>query len=129
MVKLLAPVLPHLAEEWWHELGNQSFVSVETWPEFDESKIDKNVLELEKNFQKLIEDISQVLKLAGKKEKAYFYFVSDKEIEYFEECLKYLKKKFGFKKIFVYKASDEKRYDPQNKAEKAKYGKPGIYLE
>jgi len=129
MVKLLAPVLPHLAEEWWHELGNQSFVSVEAWPEFDESKIDKNVLELEKNFQKLIEDISQVLKLAGKKEKAYFYFVSDKEIEYFEECLKYLKKKFGFKKIFVYKASDEKRYDPQNKAEKAKYGKPGIYLE
>jgi leucyl-tRNA synthetase len=129
MVKLLAPVLPHLAEEWWYELGNRSFVSLETWPEFDEGKIDKNILELEQNFVKLMEDISQVLKLAGKKEKAYFYFVSDKEIEYFEECLKYLKKKFDFKKIFVYKASDEKRYDPQNKAAKAKYGKPGIYLE
>ena len=129
MIKLLAPVLPHLAEEWWHQLGNQTFVSLEAWPEFDESKIDKNVLELEQNFQKLVEDISQVLKLAGQKEKAYFYFVSDKEIEYFEECLKYLKKKFGFKKIFVFKSSDEKRYDPQNKATKAKYGKPGIYLE
>jgi leucyl-tRNA synthetase len=129
MVKLLAPVLPHIAEEFWHQLGNQTFVSLETWPEFEESKIDKNVLELEQNFKKLVEDVSQVLKLAGQKENAYFYFVTEKEIEYFEECLKYLKKKFGFKKIFVYKASDEKRYDPQNKAAKAKYGKPGIYLE
>jgi leucyl-tRNA synthetase len=129
MVKLLAPVLPHIAEEFWHQLGNQTFVSLEAWPEFEESKIDKNVLELEQNFKKLVEDVSQVLKLAGQKENAYFYFVTEKEIEYFEECLKYLKKKFGFKKIFVYKASDEKRYDPQNKAAKAKYGKPGIYLE
>jgi leucyl-tRNA synthetase len=129
MVKLLAPILPHLAEEWWHQLGNQTFVSLEAWPEFEESKIDKDILELEQNFKKLVEDVSHVLKLAGQKEKAYFYFVSDKEIEYFEESLKYLKKKFGFKKIFVFKACDEKRYDPQNKAAKAKYGKPGIYLE
>jgi hypothetical protein len=40
-----------------------------------------------------------------------------------------LKKKFKFKKVFVFKTSDEKKYDPQNKAAKAKYGKPGIYLE
>jgi leucyl-tRNA synthetase len=129
MIKLLAPILPHLAEEWWHELGSQSFVCVEKWPKFEESKIEKSVLELEKNFKKLMEDISQVLKLAGEKEKAYFYFVTDKEIEYFKESLKYLKKKFNFKSIAVFKASDEKRYDPQNKAAKAKYGKPGIYLE
>jgi leucyl-tRNA synthetase len=129
MVKLLAPFLPHLAEEWWHQLGNQSFVCTERWPEFEESKVDKNVLELEQNFEKLIEDISQVLKLAGEKKKAYFYFASEKELEYFKECVNYLKKKFGFKKIVAYKAFDEKRYDPQNKASKAKYGKPGIYLE
>ncbi|MEM5878922.1 MAG: leucine--tRNA ligase [Candidatus Aenigmatarchaeota archaeon] len=129
MVKILAPVLPHVAEEWWHELGNNDFVCVAKWPEAEESKIDKNVLELEQNFKKLMEDVSQVLKLAGKKEKAYFYFVTDKELEYFEENVKFLKKKFGFKKIFAFKASDEKKYDPQNKAAKAKYGKPGIYLE
>ncbi|MFH8119533.1 MAG: leucine--tRNA ligase [Candidatus Aenigmatarchaeota archaeon] len=129
IVKLLAPVLPHLAEEWWHELGNYGFVCVAKWPEVEENKIDEHVLELEQNFKKLMEDVSQVKKLAGEKEKAYFYFVSDKELEYFEENLKYLKKKFGFKKVFAFKTSDEKRYDPANKAVKAKYGKPGIYLE
>lgn len=129
VVKLLAPVIPHIAEEWWHLLGKNSFVSLEKWPEFEEGKVDKNILELEKIFQKTLEDISEVLKLAGKKEKAYLYFVTDKEINYFKDFLKYLKKKYGFKKVVLFKVSDEKRYDPQNKASKAKYGKPGIYLE
>ncbi|MEM5836295.1 MAG: leucine--tRNA ligase [Candidatus Aenigmatarchaeota archaeon] len=129
MVKLLAPVLPHLTEEWWHELGNEGFICLAKWPEVIENKIDKSVIELEQIFQKLMEDISQVRKLAGEKEKAYFYFVTDKELEYFKENVKYLKEKFGFKKIFGFKVSDEKKYDPQNKSSKAKYGKPGIYLE
>ncbi|MEM7826009.1 MAG: leucine--tRNA ligase [Candidatus Aenigmatarchaeota archaeon] len=128
-VKLLSPIIPHIAEEWWSMLSKNSFVSKEKWPEFDESKIDKSVVELERIFQKVLEDLSEVMKLAGKKEKAYFYFVTDKEIEYFNEFLSYLKKKYGFKKVVLYKASDEKRYDPENKAARAKYGKPGIYLE
>ncbi|MEM5829430.1 MAG: leucine--tRNA ligase [Candidatus Aenigmatarchaeota archaeon] len=129
LIKLLAPVLPHIAEELWSLLGNSGFVCVAKWPEFDENKVDKTVVELEQNFKKLTEDISQVKKLAGEKEKAYFYFATEKEMEYFEELKRYLKKKFGFKKIFAFKAYDERRYDPQNKAAKAKYGKPGIYLE
>jgi leucyl-tRNA synthetase len=130
MIKLLTPLLPHLAEEWWHQLGNESFVCVENWPEVEENKIDKEALELEQNFRKILEDVSQVLKLAGEeKKKAYFYFVTDKELEFFRESIDYLKKKFKFKKVFVFKTSDEKKYDPQNKAAKAKYGKPGIYLE
>ncbi|MEM5766307.1 MAG: leucine--tRNA ligase [Candidatus Aenigmatarchaeota archaeon] len=129
LIKILNPVLPHITEEWWSLLGNNGFVCVEKWPEFDENKIDKNVIELEENFKRLMEDISQVKKLTDEKEKAYFYFVTEKELEYFKEFEKYLKKKFGFKKVFAFKTSDEKRYDPQNKAVKAKYGKPGIYLE
>ncbi len=45
LLKLVSPFCPHTAEELWHEIGNKSFVSIEKWPEFDESKID---LQLEK---------------------------------------------------------------------------------
>ena len=45
LLKLLSPFCPHTAEELWHKIGNKTFVSLEKWPEFDESKID---LQLEK---------------------------------------------------------------------------------
>ena len=67
--------------------------------------------------------------MAGKKKNAYLYFVTDKELKYFEESLDYLKKNFTFKKIELYKVSDKNKYDPEGKASRAKYGKPAIYLE
>ncbi len=37
--RLLCPFAPHLAEEIWHTvLGNDSFSSLASWPEYDESK-------------------------------------------------------------------------------------------
>ena len=125
----LSPTIPHICEELWHKLGNKSFISLEKWSEFDENNIDRNVLELENMFRKNLEDLTQVIKLTGKKNKACLYFVTDKELEYFEESLNYVKKQFGFKEILLFKTTDKKRYDPENKASKAKYGKPGIYLE
>jgi len=38
LVKLLAPMAPHLCEELWHELGHASTVFDEPWPSFDEAK-------------------------------------------------------------------------------------------
>lgn len=125
---IFSPFIPHACEELWHKLGNKSFVSLEKWPEADESKIDKNILELENAFRKTLEDLNQVVKLTEKRNKAYLYFVTEKELEYFKENLEYIKKQFGFKEIDLFLAKDPKRYDPQNKASKAKYGKPGIYL-
>jgi len=52
-----------------------------------------------------------------------------KELEYFKDNLEYVKQQFSFKKIIAFLNRDPKKYDPQNKAAKAKYGKPGIYLE
>lgn len=34
-VQLLAPLAPHLAEELWHTLGNESFVVKTIWPTYD----------------------------------------------------------------------------------------------
>lgn len=129
VIKMLAPVMPHVCEEFWKKMGNKSFVSVAEWPEYQEKLIKEDVIELEEILKKTIEDLNQVIKLVGKKKGACLYVATDKELDYFRESLEFLKKQFRFKKVFVFKASDPKRYDPQNKASKAKYGKPGIYLE
>ena len=35
LVHLIAPMMPHLAEECWHVLGGEGFVSERPWPVFD----------------------------------------------------------------------------------------------
>ena len=37
-IKLLSPFAPHLTEEIWAELGNEGFLSLAKWPEYDEAK-------------------------------------------------------------------------------------------
>ena len=126
---ILSPFTPHVCEEIWSKLGNKPFISLEKWPEADKSKIDKKVLELENTFRKTLEDLSHVIKLSKKEDKAYLYFVTEKELEYFKENLEFMKQQFKFSKIDLFLAKDQNKYDPENKASKAKYSKPGIYLE
>ncbi|TWT08487.1 leucine--tRNA ligase [Planococcus sp. CPCC 101016] len=38
-VKLLSPIAPHVAEELWEKLGHEGSVSYENWPQYDESKM------------------------------------------------------------------------------------------
>jgi leucyl-tRNA synthetase len=37
LVKLIAPMAPHLAEECWAELGGEGLVAMAGWPEFDQA--------------------------------------------------------------------------------------------
>lgn len=126
---LLSPFAPHLAEECWEKLGNKSFVSLAAWPKVEEKLIDKNIIELEEIFKKTLKDLAHVIKITGKKKVAYLYFATDKEFDYFKNMLNFIRRQFGFKKVSAFKASDPKRYDPENRAVNTKYGKPGIYLE
>jgi leucyl-tRNA synthetase len=43
---MLAPFAPHLAEELWHELGNQDSVHSQQWPNYDPKKIEAESIEL-----------------------------------------------------------------------------------
>jgi leucyl-tRNA synthetase len=36
-LKMIAPFAPHIAEELWHDLGNDSSIHLEAWPAYDES--------------------------------------------------------------------------------------------
>ncbi|MDR0888356.1 MAG: class I tRNA ligase family protein, partial [Coriobacteriales bacterium] len=47
LVLLVAPITPHFAEELWHgALGNQDSVHEHAWPEYDESQIAQDTVEL-----------------------------------------------------------------------------------
>ncbi len=45
-VKILAPFAPHIAEELWNKLGNESSVVKAEWPKPDESKIEDDAIKM-----------------------------------------------------------------------------------
>lgn len=45
-VVLLAPFIPHVAEELWIQLGHTESVFQETWPEYDEEKMKESEIEI-----------------------------------------------------------------------------------
>ena len=132
-IRLLSPVIPHVCEELWERLDEKGFVSLAEWPKPEEELINKEIMKLEETFRRTLEDIDHLIKLGRKKGKAYrklfIYPATGDELNYFTESLEYIKQQFGFEEVEVFLASDEKKYDPENKAEKSKEGRPGIYLE
>ena len=129
-VKLIAPFCPHIAEELWEKLGGKGFVSLAEWPLCDESKINMKLEESEKNIEKSVDDILNVLKIvkekSGKEAGDVYLYVVPKELNEYNS--KELGKRIG-KEVKVFAVNDKKKYDPQGKAGKAKPGKPGIFVE
>src|SRR3989338_7219443 len=61
---LIAPFAPHLAEEVWEKLGNKKMVSFESWPEYDQSRIDSNAEFAEELAHVILSDIERIRELA-----------------------------------------------------------------
>ena len=49
---MISPIMPHVAEEFWHELGRTTYVVREQWPLYDASMINAN----EEGIEELIDD-------------------------------------------------------------------------
>lgn len=124
-LKLLSPFCPHVAEELWAKLGNKNFISLSDWPVVDEKKIDKKYELQESAIDSLVGDINNLMKLFEDKKKVFVYVLPNEKDLYDSEEIS---KKTG-KKVEVFAVNDSKKYDPENKSKKAKFGKPGIYLE
>ena len=125
-VKCLAPFTPFMCEELWQEIGKKGFISLAEWPKADR-EVDEEVLQLEEFVKKLYEDVKEVVKLTGKNESLYVYVASPKELEHYQTAEEFLKE-LGFKKVEIVLAS-KATHDPEGKAKRAKFGKPGIYVE
>ena len=68
-VPLIAPFIPHAAEEMWQQLGTKhyvkdaAFVSIAPMPTGDQGKVDEGLEEAESYIVKVREDVSSILKL------------------------------------------------------------------
>ena len=131
LLKLVSPFAPHTAEELWSKLKNKSFISIEKWPVIDEKKINLKLEEQEKNTEKLIYDINNIVKIFKEKSKevskAFLYVIPNEKSNYLEN-LELIKKKTNLE-INIFAVNDKNKYDPENKAQKSKPNKPAIYLE
>jgi len=63
-LKLMHPFCPHITEELWEKMGNNGFLSLEKWPEADESKIDEDAELGEELIKSIIDDIEEIKKIA-----------------------------------------------------------------
>lgn len=99
-VRMVAPYVPHFAEEMWRELGNSSFVSIESWPDVEEDKIDPR-LELTLEYQlKILEDIKSILNIYKGVPNSIRILVSDtSQFEELKSVLKMLSEGKSLKQI------------------------------
>ncbi len=82
-VKLIQPLIPHIAEELWHRMGNETFVSLEPWPEADKSLINEEVDVAINLVDRVISDIQEILRVTNIKPKTVHLYVGP-PIEYYE---------------------------------------------
>ncbi len=64
---MLQPIAPHFAEELWHMLGNETFVSTEKWPQSKNDLVNEKVEQMENTIDSTIDDAKQVIALMQKK--------------------------------------------------------------
>ncbi len=60
---MLSQFAPHICEEIWSKIGKKGFISLASWPAYDESKIDERASYLEEVMERTLSDINSVLDL------------------------------------------------------------------
>ncbi len=127
---MISPIMPHLAEELWHKIGRASLIVGESWPKVDESKINDKLDEQEKEMDKAVSDIMNIINLvkdkSGTEPEKVFLYVLAQELDRYSSSV--LEKRIG-KPIKIFAVNDKSKYDPQGKSSKVKPGRPGIYVE
>jgi leucyl-tRNA synthetase len=70
LIIMISPVMPHIADEFWHMLGRETFAAQERWPSCDDSMINPEEEYLEQMIDSTISDARQVMELASKDKRA-----------------------------------------------------------
>jgi leucyl-tRNA synthetase/predicted alpha/beta hydrolase family esterase len=108
--------------------SRESFVSVEGWPAVNEKAISKEIEQQEVISEKTIEDVRRIIKIVNVAPKKIYLYAIPKELDLYKSMTEKLRKEFSAE-VEVWANNNVRKYDPEHKAEKAKPGKPGIYIE
>jgi len=129
ILKLLHPICPHITEELWHESGNKTFLSLESWPKVDESKIDEKLEKQEEQIDKLISDIRNILNIletkGEKKKEKIKIFAIPNEVELYSSAKEKIRNIFNLDAEIL----SIKEASKTGKTIKASPNKPGIYID
>lgn len=63
---MLAPIMPHIGEEFWNALGNNTLVVQESWPEVNEEMINHDEELIEDIIDSTVNDIKQSVELTSR---------------------------------------------------------------
>lgn len=61
----LSPVIPHIAEEYWHRHVENSFVSTAVLPTVATSMLNQNILRMQEYVENVASDIREIIKATG----------------------------------------------------------------
>jgi len=59
--RLMAPFAPHLCEEIWEKIGEKQFVSIASWPKYEQSRVNAEAEESENLIKNVLEDTQNIL--------------------------------------------------------------------
>ncbi len=121
--RLIAPFCPHIAEELWENLGHKEVVSISKWPEIENLKIIEKKKNMDINLR-IIEGIKGFSNKFESENKKIYVYVMPFEIK--EVNKKSIESESGFS-VEIYSVNDSNKYDPENRAKKAKPGMPSFY--
>jgi leucyl-tRNA synthetase len=129
-LKMLSIFCPHIAEELFEKINNKSLISSSNWPEVDESKINEKLEKAEEAVDRTVSDIMNILKIIREKQNKeptkVFVYVTPMEIAFYNP--EDISKRVG-KPTEIFAVNNKDKYDPKDIAKKAKFGKPGIFVE
>lgn len=83
-VKLISPIVPHIAEELWSILGHTDTIVYESWPTFDDSKLVDNEVEIPVQIKGKVRAKLFVAKDATKEELEALALASDQVQQWLE---------------------------------------------
>jgi leucyl-tRNA synthetase len=76
-VRMLAPFVPHVAEELWHRMGNETYVVQASWPSAA-GKVDSRAEGAEEYLKSLVDDVRDVMSILPlKPSKLHIYTCSE----------------------------------------------------
>lgn len=84
-VLMLAPIAPHISEEMWSRLGNQSSVHIAEWPKFDESALVQDTVNMAVQVNGKVRAQIQVPAEASKEEILDIAKAEENIAKYFED--------------------------------------------
>ena len=113
-IRLVAPVIPHLAEELWYTIGKEGYVSLAEWPKVINKYIDIDVEAEEEYVDRVIGDVREILKVTkAKPTRIVLYVADEQDYEILRDAIRAVEENKPLKefmKTTLAKVKDKKRF-------------------